>query len=256
MLAGSSILVQLGISYILEHDEDTPQSKLNLLESTIMSYLLGQKSASQASHIFRNTIGTSDPFNRVLSIVQTADSPIPDFSKFTPLTPANRKCTRSWTEYESQRLLAAIYRFGTEDWGSVAQFVGNGRTRSQCSQRWMRGLNPVIRKERWTPEDEEKLERLVDKYGMKGWTKVAGEMGNRSDVQCRYHYNLMHRATRSIVGSVSTPVGLRMGAKQTPGRVLLPSIQDLLDPNRSWQPSVSLDTLPRIRRALQTVLVQ
>jgi len=26
----------------------------------------------------------------------------------------------------------------------VASFVGNGRTRAQCAQRWSRGLNPKI----------------------------------------------------------------------------------------------------------------
>jgi hypothetical protein len=256
MLAGSSILVQLGLSYVLEHDENTSLEKLDVLESALTSYLSGLKTASQSAHIFRNTISSTKPFARILSIVQTADVPIPDFSGYTRITPANRKRTRSWTEYESQRLLAGIYRFGTEDWGSVATFVGNGRTRSQCSQRWIRGLNPAICKERWTPEDEEKLGKLVAKYGTKGWTKVAGEMGNRSDAQCRYHYIQMCRGaaestappSRSILGSSSIPVGLLMNKQAEPGKkVVLPSIEDLLNSNRSWQASVSLDTLPRVR---------
>jgi hypothetical protein len=256
MFPGCSILVQLGLSYVLEHDEDTPIEKLDLLEATFKSYLTGFKSASQAGQIFRNTIGTSTPFNRVLSIIQTANTPIPDFSKSIPITQANRKRTRPWTDYESQRLLAAIYRFGTDDWASVASFVGNGRSRSQCSQRWMRGLNPAICKERWTPDEEEKLGRLVDKYGTKGWMKIAGEMGHRSDVQCRYHYNQMHRITeesakpaaRSIVGSISIPVGLMMAKQSDSSRKnVFPSIQDLLNPNRPWQTSVSLTNLPRIR---------
>jgi hypothetical protein len=262
MFPGSSILVQVGLSYVLEHDETIPIAKLGLLETAITSYLSGLKSASQAGQIFRNAIGTQKPFNRVLSILQTADTPIPDFSKNTPFTPANRKCIRSWTDYENQRLLAAIYRFGTDDWGSVATFVGNGRTRSQCSQRWIRGLNPAICKERWTPDDEEKLERLVEQYGTKGWMKIAGEMGNRSDVQCRYHYNQMHRimedsaepAGRSILGSISIPIGLMMTKQGDSSRkTVFPSIQDLLNSNRTWQASVSLNTLPRIRTVLGRV---
>jgi hypothetical protein len=34
-----------------------------------------------------------------------------------------------------------------------------------------------------------KLVQLVQAYGDKAWTKVSGSMGNRSDVQCRYHYH-------------------------------------------------------------------
>jgi hypothetical protein len=257
MLAGSSILVQLGLSYVLEHDEDIPLEKLELLETVLTSYLSGMKTASQSAHIFRNTIGTSDPFARVLSIVQTADTPIPDFSGYVQTTSPNRKCIRPWAEYESQRLLAGIYRFGTEDWGSVSSFVGNGRTRSQCSQRWFRGLNPTICKERWTVEEEEKLGRLVSKYGTKRWTKVAGEMENRSDVQCRYHYIQMGKGmmeseaspSKSILESKSLPIGLLMNKKveEEGKKVVLPSIEDLLNGNRSWQTSVSLETLPKVR---------
>lgn len=104
---------------------------------------------------------------------------------------SQRKKTRSWTEYEDQRLLAGIHKFGTDNWVSVAAFVGNGRTRAQCSQRWTRGLDPRISKDKWSPEDEESLMRLVIQYGTKSWTRIAQEIGNRSDVQCRYHYKQM-----------------------------------------------------------------
>jgi hypothetical protein len=75
--------VQLG-SYGLEDDEETPIEKLQGLESALLSYLSGFKTATQAAHVFRSTIGTSKPFKKVLAIVQTADSPIPDFSGFIP----------------------------------------------------------------------------------------------------------------------------------------------------------------------------
>jgi hypothetical protein len=71
-------------------------------------------------------------------------------------------------------------------WSNVAQFVGNERTRSQSSQRWIRVLDPKISKQQWLPEEDERLVKLVGQYGEKAWTKVAGGMKNRSDVQCRY----------------------------------------------------------------------
>ena len=36
--------------------------------------------------------------------------------------------------------------------------------------------------------EDVKLIQLVRQYGDKSWTKISNAMGNRSDVQCRYHY--------------------------------------------------------------------
>ena len=99
-----------------------------------------------------------------------------------------RKKTRSWTQAEDRRLIAGIHKFGVDNWANVAAFIGNGRTRAQCSQRWNRGLDPRISKDQWTKEEDEKLINLVRLKGTQGWTVIASEMGNRSDVQCRYHY--------------------------------------------------------------------
>jgi hypothetical protein len=106
----------------------------------------------------------------------------------TNLPVALRRRTRPWTAAEDQRLLGGIARFGVDSWQNVATFVGSGRNRAQCSQRWSRGLNPRISKKVWTPDEESQLEALVKEHGEKSWAKIASIMGNRSDVQCRYHY--------------------------------------------------------------------
>lgn len=125
-------------------------------------------------------------------ILDMQDDPLPythDSHIFDELKPGSiRKKTRTWTNNEDKRLLAGIYRFGIENWTKVANFVGSGRTRSQCAQRWVRKLDPSICKDKWTLEEEEKLKIYVERYGVRSWTKIASLIGNRSDVQCRYHY--------------------------------------------------------------------
>jgi hypothetical protein len=37
------------------------------------------------------------------------------------------------------------------------------------------------------------LAQLVHSFGEKSWTQIAAKMGNRSDVQCRYHYKQMQK---------------------------------------------------------------
>jgi hypothetical protein len=248
-MLGTPALVQVGRAYVIEQDPGASPEQLCVLESAMASYLNGTSSLSQATQIFRQTFGNAKPLDRIAKIVQTGDRPIQDFSAMASAGgSANRKRTRSWTEYENQRLLAGIHRFGTDDWLAVANFVGNGRTRSQCSQRWVRGLDPRISKERWTREEEELLDRLVEKYGTKSWTKIATEIGNRSDVQCRYHYNQMRQeGGGAIAASTSLPIGLLLNSgqkeKQEGMRPTLPSIQDLLEQGKTWKSSTSLGQL-------------
>lgn len=104
--------------------------------------------------------------------------------------PSNRHRHRSppWTTEEDERLIAGIFHYGFSDWQKVSTFVGKGRTRSQCGQRWLRCLDPNMNKEKWSPEEDATLKKLVDLYGIHSWARIAKELGTRTDVQCRYRY--------------------------------------------------------------------
>lgn len=111
---------------------------------------------------------------------------------------SRRRRTHSWSASEDNRLIFAIHHDGFGDWSKVAAFVGNGRTRSQCSQRWHRTLDPRINKNNWSSEDDKKLIEAVQKYGANTWTKVAKYIGARTDVQCRYRYLLIQKHEKNI----------------------------------------------------------
>jgi hypothetical protein len=232
-MSGVSVLAQVGAAYVLDFEENTCPGKLEILREALNSFLNGKQSVPFTAEVFRATIGSSKPFDRILAIVQTTANPIPDFSILAHQERGSRKVTRSWTDYENQRLLAGIFRFGTDNWPAVAAFVGNGRTRAQCAQRWIRGLDPRISKERWTPEDGARLAELVARYGTKSWSRIAAEMGNRSDVQCRYHYSQMtqDRPQVTISPSLSVPIGLLVhNPTGNPTQRTFPTIKDLLNP--------------------------
>jgi hypothetical protein len=82
------------------------------------------------------------------------------------------------------------------DWIAIANFVGNSRTKSQCHQRWTRGLDPNITKTKWTHEQDSRLLMIVQIFGSKSWSKVSSELGNRCDVQCRYRYRQLMKDPR------------------------------------------------------------
>lgn len=143
------------------------------------------------------SIKTTQPLDRIDAILCVPNQPPPTPRKDFDMGNGIRKKTRPWAACEDARLIAGIHRFGIDDWVSVARFVGNGRTRAQCAQRWVRGLDPRISKDQWTWEDEQKLLSLVANGENKGWTAIAAAMGNRSDVQCRYHFLQMRKDGRA-----------------------------------------------------------
>jgi len=249
-------LLAVATSYASEIKDDMTQEEKDSIEAAFDGFLNNLTPFFEASKVIQGILGTTKPLDRVSTILQTTDIPIPNFFLVPPMnSQTDRKKTRSWTDYEDQRLLAGIHRFGLDNWQTIASFVGNGRTRAQCSQRWVRGLDPRISKDRWTKEDESLLLELVNQYGSKSWTKIASEMGNRSDVQCRYHYKQMTHddsgdsekllpSRISTSGSVPTALTLssmKNEASNSIGnesKVVLPSISSFLNPNP--RPRISL----------------
>ena len=141
---------------------------------------------------------SSSPAERIILIMQTENQKIPEPPKIHEKLNQARRQTRSWNSNEDNRLMMAVHKFGLENWSQIASYVGNGRTRSQCSQRWIRVLDPKISKTKWTQEEEKKLLKLVAKYGEKNWMRVSNSLGNRSDVQCRYRYNQLKRKHHNL----------------------------------------------------------
>jgi hypothetical protein len=173
---------------------------------------------TSASRICHDLTGTVEPITRLVKILTVPETPLP--TRISYARSSSRKETESWSEQEDLRLLAGVHRYGLNAWGSVALFIGNSRQRSQCVQRWARGLDPRISKLPWTEAEDAALMGLVRVYGEKAWTRIATEMGNRCDVQCRYRFRQlsMARDRGSSQDSDARP----------PVRPMLPSIQSLL----------------------------
>lgn len=225
-------IIAVAESYIREITPEISSSLLKELTDVIQELLHSQISTEQASQFFMEKLGSKRPVEKISAILNVSDTPIQvaNESSYIPFNGqygANpRKKTHPWTEYEDQRLLAAINKFGLDNWASISAFVGNGRTRAQCSQRWFRGLDPRISKVLWSKEEESRLLQLVERYGDRSWTKISSELKNRSDAQCRYHYRqMMKDSTDSTIGTEN-------------GRFSLPSQHPVIIPISSAPPSV------------------
>ncbi|EAX91929.1 Myb-like DNA-binding domain containing protein [Trichomonas vaginalis G3] len=188
--ANVSLLLQYSYSYISDVQVDVSPEVEEQLRKVLHDFITGEVTYDAARDFYVKTLHSDIPVQVAHDILNVSDSPIdqPEDLPESIEETSGRKKTRTWTGYEDQRLVAGIFRFGFDSWIRVANFVGGGRTRAQCAQRWTRGLNPKICKKGWTPEEDSQLLNYVRIYGNKSWAKIAHILGNRSDVQCRYHY--------------------------------------------------------------------
>lgn len=136
-------------------------------------------------------------------VLNAFDKHVPSVTKQELPSTVNRRC-RLWTYDEDCLLLAGLLKYGLGDWKSIAFYVGGGRSRSQCFQRWGRALDPKIAKVPWTAEEERVLLELVRKHGEHAWATIAKELGSRSDVQCRYRYFQIKKCNTEVESDPSS----------------------------------------------------
>ena len=213
MKRASGPLDSVALKFIMETGE-TSVEKQRLALNVLTARLSGVITAVQALEQCYAILGTMQPAQKINSIIDTPLEPIAFRYKRddTGSGKSTRSKARNWVAYEDQRLLAGVWKYGLSNWPLVARFVGNGRTRNQCSQRWNRGLNPVLFKGPWTPEENEKLIALVKEFGEKSWKRIASVFGNRSDVQCRYHFQQIQKRRECGSKGVDTQACLESDA--------------------------------------------
>jgi hypothetical protein len=131
---------------------------------------------------------------------EITDTPLPALPDprigFNPR--GSRRKSYPWTDRENLRLLVAVARYGARDWRSIAAFVGAGRSSNQCNQRWCRALDPSIQHKPWSETDDQKLLRTVDVLGKASWSQIAKIITGRTDLQCRYRYLQLAKATETL----------------------------------------------------------
>ena len=86
-----------------------------------------------------------------------------------------------WTA-EEDRALLSLYAIHSTKWSVIARHIP-GRTDDACSKRYREALDPTLRKEEWTSEEDA---RLLDAYARLGgrWGQIGQEM-QRSGLGCR-----------------------------------------------------------------------
>ncbi|KAJ6574634.1 hypothetical protein B0H19DRAFT_1208260 [Mycena capillaripes] len=116
------------------------------------------------------------------------------------LSPAVKKS--AWTPSED-RLLIELYTAHGPKWSAIARQI-HGRTDDACSKRYREALDPNLKKDEWTPEEDAQLMLAYARIGGK-WGQVGQEL-RRSGLGCRNRWRMLERnRLKSLQAQEPTP---------------------------------------------------
>jgi hypothetical protein len=133
-----------------------------------------------------------------LQDIGSASSSCPSFtSEFTIKNKTGGKNSKNlsskvkFTIEEDNILYCLVHELGTHDWIQIAERLGTRNPR-QCRERWNNYVNPELRKDPFTPEEDRLLEMKYAELGPK-WNKISKFFFKRSDNSIRNRWMVISR---------------------------------------------------------------
>ena len=108
-----------------------------------------------------------------------------------------------WSEEEDKSIKSLVNKYGTTNWTLISNEMGQNRSGKQCRERWYNQLNPNVKKNNWTNEEENILFTKHMQLGNK-WSDIASYLPGRTLNDIKNHfYSKLRKFIRKILKQIN-----------------------------------------------------
>mgnify|MGYP001029435681 CR=1 FL=1 len=116
-------LIDIAMNYTQELGAHLGEEDKSLIRDIFTKYIKEQIPFQVCATFMREKLGSITPVERIREILEVPNEPLP--CKEPNDDGGLRKKTQQWNKIEDIRLIAAIHRYGSDNWSLVSSFVGN-----------------------------------------------------------------------------------------------------------------------------------
>lgn len=168
---------------IINIDNDNNNNNNNLISLKSEEDSFSEKSKTKKIKIKNKSKKESQNITKKITKSKMIFTPLICYVRYLETTSFYKY--KKWNEKEDTILRRAILYYGPKNWQQISYCL-DGRNNSQCFHRWMKGINPKIRRDKWSFLEDLTLGIALNKiYQKKKWSKIANHLLGRTDIQCR-----------------------------------------------------------------------
>ncbi|OHS92703.1 hypothetical protein TRFO_40978 [Tritrichomonas foetus] len=163
------------------------QKMTDLGQNIIDTGQLSSNSYQKMSNSIQNQIGNCMDTGQIISQKNFENT---DHAEGNSHHFKNKFFRNPFTQEEDAKLVELVSSHLYPNWITISKFLP-GRTARQCRERWTEYLDPTIKFEPWSDEEDQLLVDLVQKNGHR-WTLIARSFNGRTDndVKNRWYTHL------------------------------------------------------------------